>query len=150
MIEKQERLKAANELLSIIASCGRHFFLHKDRVSLFELDQRGRVWFIDAYSCQRVYTHYVLGRWRGFSEGGTLRDVVIRLRDFILTGRQVRNTFGPWPEWYSDSDPWGYAEHMQYVRSHAERLGIQRSMCATCGKPWPEHSHNRVGHEVCP
>lgn len=27
---------------------------------------------------------------------------------------------------------------------------VQADVCQVCGKPWSEHSHNRVGHEVCP
>lgn len=123
-LAKQDRVEKANQLLSIIASCGRNFFKHGGQVSFFRLDQHGRVWFVDAYTGRPIYTHYTKGRWIGFSEGGTLRDVVIRLRDFITIGKQLGKTFGPFPDWYSDGDPWGYEEHMQWVRTHAQNLGI--------------------------
>jgi hypothetical protein len=93
-------------------------------VSYFDFDDLGRVWFVDAYSQARIYPHHTAGRWRGFSGGDTLCDVVIRLRDFILTGKQAGNSFGPWPEWYSQGDPWGYGADMQVIYLAAVRLGI--------------------------
>lgn len=123
---KKNRLDKANELLRIIATCGQKFFAHKGRVSRFEFDQRGRVWFVDSYNEARIYTHYTQGRWRGFSQGGTLRDVVIRLRDFITKDQPAGATFGPWPEWYSQGDPWGYGADMRQVYDAAVRLEIVR------------------------
>jgi hypothetical protein len=121
---KEERLANANEMLRAIASCGRKFFAHEDRVSRFEVDQRGRVWFIDKWTQKRIYTHYRYD-WRGFSEGGTLRALVERLRDFITQGKQLPPTiFGPWPEWVCGGDLWAYGDAMQRVRDAAEELRI--------------------------
>ena len=127
MSEKRERMKKANELIRVIAYCGRGFFHHKGLVSKFVIDKHGHIWFVDAGTEKQIYTHYTNGRWRGFSEGGTLRDVVIRLRYFIQTGNPAGNTFGPWPTWYSDGDPWGYANDMQKVYKAAVSLGIVRA-----------------------
>lgn len=124
MGEKQKRLHNANELIKTIATCGRKFFCHSGRVSRFETDGRGRIWFVDSYDEARIYTHYTQGRWRGFSEGGTLRALVIALRDFISTGKQLGFAFGPWPDWYCDGDLWGYGDDMQTVRNTAGELGI--------------------------
>ncbi len=132
MSEKDKRLEQANELLKVIANCGRKFFFHNGRVSHFEIDGRGRVWFIDAYREARIYTHYIQGRWHGFSEGGTLRDLVIRLRDYILSGKQVGKVFGPFPDWYSDGDPWGYGSDMQFVYQSAVRLAIVSAPNIAC------------------
>lgn len=48
---KQKRIRAehANDLIKTIASHGRKFFLHANsgRLAKFEVDNRGRVWFID-------------------------------------------------------------------------------------------------------
>lgn len=124
MSEKQERADKANQLIKVIASFGRTFFNHNGLVSKFVIDHHGHIWFVDAYSKKQIYTHYTQGRWHGFSEGGTLRDVVIRLRDFIRTGEHAANVFGPWPQWYSGGDPWGYGADMQKVHSTAVGLGI--------------------------
>jgi hypothetical protein len=124
MSEKQDRLNKANELIALIAGCGRKFFAHNGRISHFEIDQRGRIWFIDAYREARIYTHFISGRWHGFSEGGTLRDLVIRLRDFISIGKKITGVFGPFPDWYSEGDPWGYGQDMQKVAEKALELAI--------------------------
>jgi len=124
-LEKQSRLESANQLLNAIASCGRRFFAHHGRVSRFELDAGGRVWFVDAYREARIYTHHANGHWRGFSEGGTLRSLVIALRDYIQTGKPIPSGYvGPWPEWYSAGDPWGYGEDMAKISQAAMDLHI--------------------------
>lgn len=121
---KEERLAKANQMIRAIASCGRKFFAYQDRVSRFDVDGRGRVWFIDKYTQKRIYTHYA-GQWRGFSDGGTLHGVAVALREFIIHGKQLRpTTFGPWPEWICGGDLWGYGEDMQSVRDAAKDLGI--------------------------
>lgn len=121
-----ERLKAANELLVVIASCGRRFFYSSrfDRTATMERDERGRIWFHDEYTGKRIHTHY-RGEWRGFTNGGTLQALVIALRDFIVCGRTVNaRQFGPWSDWLCGGDLWGYGADMEQVRSAARRLGI--------------------------
>ena len=124
---KPQRVEICNQILRIIASHGRRFFSHDaDRleresnpaVSRFELDQRGRIWFIDKYTGRRIYTAYKY-RWRGFSEGGTLQDLVRHLHRYISAGENTIpfTAFGPWPEWICGGDPWGYGkEEMAEVR----------------------------------
>jgi hypothetical protein len=124
-VTKADRAALANAFIEAIASCGRKFFFHNGRASRFEVDARGRVWFIDAYSEHRIYTHYGY-RWRGFSEGGTLRSLVEKLRDFIRTGDLRELHLGPWPKWICDGDLWGYGEDMAKVREAAEPLAAQR------------------------
>jgi hypothetical protein len=87
-MSKEERLSRANEMLEAIASCGRRFFHYEERVSRFSVDARGRIWLTDKYTQKVIYTHYS-GSWRGFSDGGTLRALIERLRDFIATGKQL-------------------------------------------------------------
>lgn len=136
---KQERLEIANEMIRVIASCGRNFFsmqeYHRNsqsgltqeelaRISCLELDGRGRVWLINKYTTKRIYTHYK-GAWRGFSDGGTLRGVIIQLREYVNHGKLLtEGVFGPWPDWYCRGDLWGYGEDMHLVREGAKRLGI--------------------------
>lgn len=132
MSEKSERAKKANDLIQVIANCGREFFKHKGLVSKIVIDRHGHIYFVDAGTKTQIYTHYTR-RWRGFSEGGTLRDVVLRLCYFISTGNQTgNNTFGPWPSWYSDGDPWGYGDDMQNVHNAAVALGIIKAPNIEC------------------
>lgn len=124
---KRERVVRANNFLTAIASCGRRFFRYEAGVSYFELDARGRVWFIDTYRGARIYTHHTRDSWRGFTQGGTLRNLVIALRDFIRTGDGSRVSIGPWPDWVCDGDLWGYGfENMERVREAARAQGIVR------------------------
>jgi hypothetical protein len=126
VIEKQQRLESANQLIQSIAGCGRKFFYHKGNVSRFELDKSGRVWFVDGYNGARIYTHYA-GRWHGFSEGGTLRGLVIALRDYITHGNPIGFALGPFPDWYSGGDPWGYGADMKTVYECAVSTGIVKT-----------------------
>ena len=124
MPTKQERIEAVNRLIGEIASCGHHFFRHGDKVARMEVDARGKVWLIDEYSGRRIYTHYA-GRWRGFTHGGTLRDLVCSLRDFITSGALLHaHSFGPFPDWYSRGDPWAYGADMVRVREAAKAAGL--------------------------
>lgn len=126
MTTKPDRLLKANRLLRGIASCGRMFFRHDGKISQFELDAMGRVWFRDEHSGRRVYTHYS-GEWRGFTNGGTMRNLVCHLRDFIRAGKMMPDhTLGPWPAWYCNGDLWGYGEHMDDIRELARDLGSVR------------------------
>lgn len=121
---KPERVALVNALLVEIGACGRRFFARSDRQARFELDPKGRIWFVDDYSNRPIYTHHTRDSWRGFSHGGTLRDLVIALRDFIRTGQPIVGHFGPWPQSTCGGDLWGYGEDMQRVRDAADRLGI--------------------------
>lgn len=126
MGDKLERMKKANELLETIAAHGRKFFDYPKRngVSHFDVDARGRIWFVDGWAGHRIYLHYKY--WgRGFSEGGTLKSLVNALVKFIRDGELVPTShLGPWPEWYCGGDPWGYGDEMQAVREKAISLGV--------------------------
>lgn len=120
---KASRANIANELLRVIAACGRQFFSHDGRVACFDVDGRGHVWFVDAYSQKRIYTHYRYN-WRGFTNGGTLRALVENLRDYIRTGEPPSLGLGPWPAELCGGDLWGYGTDMQRVRTAAVALGL--------------------------
>ncbi len=118
---KRSRATLVNGFLAVIAGCGRQFFRYGERVSTFEADDRGRIWFIDAYSQRRIYTHHRY-EWKGFTNGGTIRTLVEELRDYIRTGQRPVLNIGPWPEYVCDGDLWGYGDAMQQVRAEAENL----------------------------
>lgn len=120
---KTQRLAKANQFLTVIASCGRQFFRTGERIARFEVRYTGRIWFFDDGSGKWICTHY-RGRWRGFSHGGTLRRLIDGLVMYIQRGASVCGELGPWPEWYSDGDPWGYGADMEIVRRCAAELLI--------------------------
>jgi len=89
MTTKQERVDHANELIKIIGSYGRKFFFNKEenRFAKFEL-RNGRVYFIDDYKAVAVYVD-IRGNWKGFSHGGTLRALVLDMREYIVNKTPV-------------------------------------------------------------
>ncbi|WP_237133758.1 hypothetical protein [Pseudohongiella sp. O18] len=121
---RQQRIENVNALVKVIGDCGRHFFKYEGRYASIEVDDRGRAWWIDQYTEKRIYMHYS-GRWRGFSNGGTLRDLAKDLREYVVKGTRVpTHHFGPWPDWYCGGDPWGYGKDMETVREAARSLGV--------------------------
>lgn len=121
---RDQRIAAANELLGVIASCGRNFFSLGDRTAQFEWD-RG-LWFrLESGARFRITNR---SRWRGFHHGGTLRGLVSLLAEWIRTGHMERRlNLGPWPDWVcGNGDLWGYGADMQQVRDAADRVGIPR------------------------
>lgn len=130
--EKLSRVAIANKAIEVIASHGRKFFslaaegrqAEENRISRFELHDNGRLWFIDRYSQKSIYVMWRRGQWRHFSEGGTLRDLVCGMADWIV-GRAENfpvNRLGPWPQWVCNGDLWGYGAEMETVRNKIKEL----------------------------
>lgn len=131
-VAQQFRMYTANKAIVIIASHGRQFFSsHAEgrndhepkRISHFEF-RNNRLWFIDKYTQKAIYIAYRRGAWRGFSEGGTLRDLVCEMADWI-NGKHEQfpvNRLGPWPKWVCDGDLWGYGGSMAKVREEISAL----------------------------
>ena len=133
---KQERVCEANKVIAACAAHGRRFFYTgpgaengrgypeagpEGRVARFELGERGHIYFRDNYTWKRIYVAWERGRWKGWSHGGTLRDLVRALRDYIRTGKPISaKWFGPWPDWVCEGDLWGYGpDAMAAVREAA-------------------------------
>jgi hypothetical protein len=118
--ERKTRVDRANEFIAVIASCGREYFRYEDRIAKFHLDERGRLWFTDAYSQKEIYVCYRY-KWHGFSSGGTLRSIIQSLRDYIRTGEPLwKGYFEPMLD---GSCRWAYGhEAMSLVRDAAEKL----------------------------
>jgi len=123
--DNKPRCLAANQLLRTISENGRHFFRTGDFVAFLELDSRGRVWFTDDYTREQIYTHYERTRWRNFSRGGTMRELIVALRKYIVYGTRLGSKqLGPFPSYNCGGDPWGYGEGMEVVREKAKELGL--------------------------
>lgn len=128
---KRQRCEQVNQAIQIIASHGRRFFYSasKQTYASMEVDERGRVWYIDYSSHKRIYTHPTpWNKWRGFSSGGTLRNVVEGFRDFILTGKPL-DPYYLGPERFNGENIWGYPDgEMQKVRDQAGALPVFRQV----------------------
>lgn len=127
---KQQRVEQVNQVIRIIADHGRRFFYSQsvNRYASMEVDARGKVWLTDDYTGKRIFTHKTVwgGRWRGFSHGGTLRNLVEAFRDYIRTGAPLNPGYLG-PERFDDSNIWGYDEAgMKAVREQAGALPVFR------------------------
>ncbi|MCA9924225.1 MAG: hypothetical protein KC421_17735 [Anaerolineales bacterium] len=122
--ERQQRLKNANRLIKTIATHGRRLLSNNESITQILMDERQRLWLLDAYTQKKIYLHYQ--SWgHGFSDGGTMRQLIVLLKQYILTGQTIHHSFfGPWPQWLCNGDIWGYGEDMNVVRSIAQDLGI--------------------------
>ena len=121
-MSRRDRVQVANLFLAVIASHGREFFKHGDRIARFELDDRGRVWFVDAYSGRRIYTHRRV--WgRGFTNGGTLMSLCQDLQRYVMgRGPLPLARLGPWRKDLCGGDLWGYGADMEKVRAECSVL----------------------------
>jgi hypothetical protein len=128
--DKKERAEHANTLINLIAAHGRRFFYNKEhnRVAKMYLDARGRVWFVDDYRETHIYTHWN-GSWRGFSHGGTLRDLTIQLRDYIRTGELIHHGVIAPSRFDPDRNIWGYSfESAEKLRELTRNLPMFKEL----------------------
>ncbi|QYJ79402.1 hypothetical protein [Shewanella acanthi] len=123
-----ERVEHANALIKVISEHGRKFFDYKGTIATLELDKNGKVWVVDEYTKARVYTHYQ-GSWRGFNHGGTLRELVCAMRDYIVKGKQLSIEWIAPNRWNPENgDIWGYGiEAAAAVSAAAAQLPIIKS-----------------------
>lgn len=130
MTTKQERLAHANQLIQVISAHGRRFFFSEATGKTAEMlvDRRGRVWFLDEYSGKLIFTHKTrfTNKWRGFTHGGTLRDFVEMMREYIIRGTQIHPYYlGMERRSICDGNIWGYSDDaINAVREQAALLPI--------------------------
>ncbi|WP_204366679.1 hypothetical protein [Shewanella sp. POL2] len=128
-----ERVEHANALIKVISEHGRKFFDYKGTIATLELDKNGKVWVIDEYTKARIYTHYK-GDWRGFNHGGTLKNLICLMREYITKGTQISIYWlAPAPKFCDGEDIWGYGkEAAAAVRAAAAQLPIIKQEDAAC------------------
>jgi hypothetical protein len=128
--EKHQRAEHVNQVIKIIADHGRRFFYNATTqvYSSMHVDRYGKVWFVDHYTGKAILTTETAwgGRWKGFSNGGTLKDLVKEFRDYIRTGEPLHPGYLG-PERFDDSNIWGYDEaEMKTVRELAGAIPVFR------------------------
>lgn len=125
-----ERMAHANELIRVISRHGRSFFWNEkaQRRASIEMDARGKLWWIDDYRGARVCMERFAGHetsWRGFSHGGTLKQLAQMMREYIKTGVRIPLGYICQPRLGSaDGDIWGYGADAEACRSEAAALPI--------------------------
>lgn len=132
-LAREERVKHANALIRVISDHGRRFFFNTDskRVAHIELDGRGKLFWIDDYRATRVCMEKVGGYetdWRGFSHGGTLKDLARQMREYIKTGERISIAWICRQQLGGNGDIWGYGEAAaEATRTAAMALPIIRT-----------------------
>lgn len=117
------RCEYANRLIEVFSSYGRVFFYsHKhDRVARLSFNQR-------------VYLHDESGalievkassKWKGFSHGGTLRDLVLQMRNYVMRGERIDPAYLGIDCQVGEGNIWGYSpDQMRLCREAAQQLPI--------------------------
>jgi hypothetical protein len=125
-LTKEQRLNQANAFIAAVASCGRQFFRRQNGVSSFLFTDANKLVFVDAHTKIMVDVLQPPVKWKGFSNGGTLVDVVGSLARYINVEESAELNLGPWRE---NLDLWGYGEDMAIVRAAAKANGLTNA-CA--------------------
>lgn len=123
---ENERVDHANRLIKLIATHGRKFLSHENKIAHMELGKGGKVFYVDAYTRRRIYTNQEHAVWRGFSEGGTMRNLISHLKRYILEGTPVNKRLIANPGFYQDGgNVWGYdSDEANKLREKAFKLPI--------------------------
>ncbi|QBJ00998.1 uncharacterized protein Rostov7_00017 [Vibrio phage Rostov 7] len=112
--EKQKRVDECNVIIKLIATHGRKFFNYEARgrrISNLLLGPQDRVYFHDGYTLMLIYTHRRWCRWRGFSEGGTMKRWVEAFRDYITFGHKLNiNAICQRGMGENSGNIWGYSD----------------------------------------
>jgi hypothetical protein len=112
MMTKQQRCDEVNKVILAISNHGRRFFYngHHDRVASMYVAPNGHIYFIDAYTGGAIYVAYN-GRWRKFTNGGTLRDLVLQFYTYISKDVPINIGYiGLYRRAIVDGDIWGYGD----------------------------------------
>jgi hypothetical protein len=124
-----ERLLLVNEWLVAIASCGRQFFHRIDgTVAQFAIDGRGRLVYLDRCDAHAIVVNR-RARWRGFSEGSTLKWFVEMLADYVRSAETI-------PADCCVFTHWGYGDAALGVIETGRRLGV---VVGTRTKPFTQY-----------
>ena len=116
--EQIKRLQKVNELIRFIVtdSDERRPPFKPKGISQFEFSEGGKLFFRDGYTNDLIYP-YRNSKRHGFCEGGTIWELVLEMRKFIIEGIEI--SFG---NLYSTAWGW-YAEDRDAVIEKAKELG---------------------------
>lgn len=133
-MNKEKRCQLANELITVIATCGREFFNYDGKLNYRQQDgfvshfklKKGRVYFVDGYIQKDIYAYSNLYFRGKFSQGGTMQALILDLAEFIRTGKATNAKNGYGGVYCSH---WGYPEDdMEIVRKKAVEIGFSKGL----------------------
>ncbi|UUC45566.1 hypothetical protein [Flavobacterium cerinum] len=120
------RADIVNKIIEAIATRGRNFFAHQDKIAIISVDEKGQLWYNCEYISQSDHTgKFCLSVTNPLSDfkwyhGGTLKALVLDFVDFIYTGEYSNGNHG-----YGGlfCPHWGYSEKdMQEIQTIAKEL----------------------------
>ena len=112
MSAKKIRLAHVNAVIKAISKYGRRFFWNarNQAVSTMLISKSGHIYFLDDYSNKLIYVAYK-GRWRNFSHGGTLKNLIEGFANYIRTGDPIHiDNIGLPRRFGDDGYIWGYTK----------------------------------------
>lgn len=117
------RCEYANRLIEVISSYGRSFFYSRRRDSVARLSFDKRVYLHDEGGA--TIEVKASSKWKGFSHGGTLRDLVLQMRNYVQRGERIDPAYLGIDRQIGEGNIWGYPpEQMRLCREAAQQLPI--------------------------
>lgn len=117
------RCEYANRLIEVISSYGRCFFYSRQHDAVARLIFDRCVYLHDEGGARIEAKASV--KWRGFSHGGTLRDLVLRMRNYVMRGERIDPAYLGIDRQQGAGNIWGYdPDQMRLCREAAQKLPI--------------------------
>lgn len=117
------RCEYANRLIEVISSYGQGFFYSRQHDNVARLSFDRRVFLHDERGS--LIEAKAACKWHGFSHGGTLRDLVLQMRNYVMRGQRIDPAYIGIEKPSGDGNIWGYTpEQMALCRAAAQKLPI--------------------------
>lgn len=117
------RCEYANRLIEVISSYGRCYFYSRKRDSVARLSFDQRVYLHDENGA--TIEAKASSKWEGFSHNGTLRDLVLQMRNYVMRGERIDPAYIGIDSPRGQGNLWGYSpDQMQMCRVAAQQLPI--------------------------
>ena len=119
---KEIRLWQVNQLIEFISQRGRNFFRSNALGEI--IIQSDKYYYVDDYSLKKIYM-WNHERWAyGFSGGGTLKRLLLNLKDYIITGNPLNFIVLPR---LGGGNVWEYPESdVLEIEEYARKVGIRK------------------------
>lgn len=117
------RCEYANQLIQVISSYGLCYFYSRKHDRVAFLSYSGRVHLHDESGA--VIEVRTQSKWPGFSHGGTLRDLVLQLRNYIMRGERIDPAYIGIDLHNGARNAWGYpVSQIRLCREAAKQLPV--------------------------